>query len=178
MSRELNATAASVLGFLQDGQPRTGWEIAADVEKMIGDFWNVTRSQVYRELRTLAAAGLVEVGETGPRDKRPYTISPQGRAAFLEWLQEMPGRDIVRIPLLLKLLFSEHLDDDTLAAFVEHHRTAHHHRLTGYRELLSTLEASMPAVARVLEYGIAHEEAVVAWLEGLPWHRADTARNS
>ena len=48
----LNPTAASLLGFLHQG-PMTGWDLAQTVEATIGDFWNVTRSQVYRELRTL-----------------------------------------------------------------------------------------------------------------------------
>ena len=41
------------------------------VETTIGDFWNVTRSQIYRELRSLEELGLVEAGETGARERRP-----------------------------------------------------------------------------------------------------------
>lgn len=49
---ELNATAASILGFL-DRQSMSGSELAAQIENVIGDLWNVTRSQVYRELKLL-----------------------------------------------------------------------------------------------------------------------------
>jgi hypothetical protein len=32
----------------------SGWELYAGSERTIGQFWSITRSQVYRELRTLA----------------------------------------------------------------------------------------------------------------------------
>jgi hypothetical protein len=47
-ARPLNPTAASLLGFLHAG-PMTGWDLVATAETLIGDFWSLTRSQVYRE---------------------------------------------------------------------------------------------------------------------------------
>ena len=46
---DLNPTAASLLGYLDVG-PMTGWDLNEFVRASIGNFWNVTRSQVYREL--------------------------------------------------------------------------------------------------------------------------------
>ena len=54
--RALNATAASLLGFLHQG-PMSGWDLAATAQTLIGDFWSLTRSQVYRELSAMASAG-------------------------------------------------------------------------------------------------------------------------
>ena len=56
MSTPLNATAASILGLLTL-KPMSGWDLYGTFEETIGQFWSVSRSQVYRELRTLAAAG-------------------------------------------------------------------------------------------------------------------------
>ncbi|MGH6692914.1 MAG: PadR family transcriptional regulator, partial [Gammaproteobacteria bacterium] len=56
---KLNHTAAAVLGHLHR-KPMTGWQIAQIVELSLCDFFNVTRSQIYRELHSLAEAGLVE----------------------------------------------------------------------------------------------------------------------
>jgi DNA-binding PadR family transcriptional regulator len=168
---EPNATAASVLGFLLDGA-RTGWEIAEVVEHMLGDFWNVTRSQIYRELKTLEREGLVEGGSLGARERRPFTLTDAGRAAFQRWLELDPGPDNIRIPLLLKLFFADHLDDATASRWVTAHRAVHAANLAGYRELLPDLEDNMPAVARVLHFGIAYEEAVLSWFDTLPWPAA------
>ncbi len=52
----LNATAASLLGFLHEG-PKTGWDLVATAQDRIGKFWSVTTSQVYRELAAMEAAG-------------------------------------------------------------------------------------------------------------------------
>src|SRR5207302_10176199 len=76
----LNPTAASLLGFLHQG-PMAGWDLAQLVETTIGDFWNVTRSQIYRELRSLQDIGLVEAGEAGVRERLPYSITDAGREA-------------------------------------------------------------------------------------------------
>jgi DNA-binding PadR family transcriptional regulator len=166
---ELNATAASLLGFLQAG-PRSGWEVVQAVEGSIGNFWNVTRSQVYRELRRLEERGLVEAGETGARDRRPYAITDAGRRAFAEWISREPGPDLVRSPLLLTVFFGQYLDPVLLRRFLVLHRAQHEKQLAGYEHLYEALagmdgeECSVMA----LRYGIEHERAVLRWMESLP----------
>jgi DNA-binding PadR family transcriptional regulator len=170
---DLNATAASLLGFLLD-QARTGWELVETVESGIGDFWNVTRSQVYRELRSLEEAGYVEAGETGPRERRPYSITEAGREAFAAWIVREPGPDVIRSPMLLMVWFGDHLDEALLSRFLTVHRLRHEQRLAHYRALLP-LCAADPALrfqVYALQFGIAHEEAVLRWMESLPWFSA------
>ena len=49
----------------------SGWDLAETAQSSIGDFWTVTRSQVYRELAWMAEAGLVEAGERGAPGSAP-----------------------------------------------------------------------------------------------------------
>ncbi len=166
---ELNATAASLLGFLHH-QPRSGWELARAVEGSIGNFWNVTRSQVYRELRTLEEQGLVEPGPTGARDRRPYTVTDAGREAFARWIAREPGPDLVRSPLLLTVFFGDHLDPALLRRFLTMHRARHEQQLAHYEQLyesLAGLEGEEHSVM-ALRYGIEHERAVLRWMDWLP----------
>jgi len=167
---ELNATAASLLGFLHTGA-MTGWDLARAVESSIGEFWNVTRSQIYRELRSLEQARLVDAGVVGTRDRRPYTITPHGREAFARWITRPPGDDLVRSPLLLTVYFGGHLDESSLVRFLTMHRVRHEQRLADYRTLHEALreQPELRWVRFALEYGIEHEQAVLRWLEGLPW---------
>ena len=109
MPRQLNSTAASLLGFLHEG-PMTGWDLVAIAQRRIGDFWSLTQSQVYRELAAMAEADLVRAGERGPRDRQPYELTDAGRAAFREWLNREPGAETIRFPLLLMLVFGRHLE--------------------------------------------------------------------
>ncbi len=106
-ARPLNATAASLLGFLHEG-PMTGWDLVAVAQQRIGDFWTLTQSQVYRELAAMAGAGLVELGRPGPRDRKPYLITEAGRAAFREWIDREPALEQIRFPLLLSIMFAGH----------------------------------------------------------------------
>jgi DNA-binding PadR family transcriptional regulator len=158
----LNATQGSLLGFLLDA-PRTGWELLQEVERGLSRFWNVTPSHVYRELRTLEERGLVRAGEPGVRDRRPFTITAAGRRAFQDWLRREPGPEQIRMPLLVKLWFGQHLDPDTLDGFLEASRADHERRLRLYERVA----APDPGTAAVVAFGVAYETAVLGWLDDL-----------
>ena len=167
---DLNATQASLLGFLHDG-PATGWDLIEEVRRGLARFWNVTSSHVYRELRTLEERGLVRADDPGPRERQPFRITAKGRRAFAQWIRREPGPEQIRIPLLVTLWFAKHLDPDTLAEFCEHHRAEHDRRLTEYEALagvFSETGSPDPHIAAVIDFGIAYERAVLEWLARLP----------
>lgn len=168
--RELNATAASLLGFLHYG-PQTGWDLLKVAETLIGDFWSLTRSQVYRELATMAEQGLVVAGPTGPRDRRPYSLTDRGRAAFAAWVRREPGPETIRFPLLLTVTFGRHLPPGQLAGILDRHRRAHADRLAGYedrRRALADADEADPYVLATLDFGLRYERAVLDWFDQLP----------
>ena len=170
MERRLNPTAASLLGFLHDG-PRSGYELVAAAQHRIGDFWSLTQSQVYRELAWMAEAGLVTAGERGTRERRPYSLTDAGRAAFAGWIDRPPGPETIRHPLLLTVSFGRHVPPDRLASFLRQHREAHSERLRAYEaEAASHAGASEPdpCADATLAFGIAYERAVMAWFDDLP----------
>lgn len=164
-NQEINATAASLLGFLHSG-PMTGWELDAAVEGSIANFWNVTRSQVYRELRTLADMGYVKAGDTGPRDRQPYAITESGRAAFADWIVRDPGPPIIRMPLLLTVFFGRHLPDGRLAEIVANELAAGTDALRKF-ESIRELYGADPFVGQVLQFGIDYQRTLLAWLKSL-----------
>jgi DNA-binding PadR family transcriptional regulator len=164
----VNATAGSLLGFLHE-RPMSGWDLFTTAQVLIGDFWTVTRSQVYRELAAMEASGLVAAGPPGPRERRPYEITDAGRAAFSDWLQRPPGSEQIRYPLLLTIAFGRHLPPGRLAEFVAEHRTLHRERLAGYRSLRAEGGENFDAfAAATLDFGIRYEAAVLDWFDHLP----------
>lgn len=171
MSRELNATAASLLGFLHDG-PMSGWDLVARAEDRIGNFWSLTQSQVYRELARMADEGLVRAGEPGTRSRRLYEITEEGREAFTDWVRRPPGAETIRFPLLLTMVFGRHLPGPMLESFVARHRIVHADRLAGYErqrdEMPDGYEESDPFSVATLEFGIKYERAVLEWFDDLP----------
>jgi DNA-binding PadR family transcriptional regulator len=172
---ELNATAASLLGFLHAGD-FTGYELVGVAEAVIGDFWSLTRSQVYRELAELARHGLVEAGEPGTRSRRPYRLTRKGRAAFRRWITQVPGPDHIRSPLLLTVSFGALVGSEALLTYVAAHRAVHEKRLADYVALVD--EEPDPYRRATLTFGIRYERGVLAWMDELPnlLPRSDPAR--
>lgn len=166
--RTLNATAGALLGFLHAG-PMSGWDLVSTARTVVGDFWTVTQSQVYRELTAMSRDGLVSAGRAGVRERRPYKITTAGRAAFARWLRQPPGSEQIRYPLLLTMSFGAHLSPALLGEFVAEHRAEHAARLAAYRQKLATMgdDADVYAVA-TLDFGIRYETAVLQWCDHLP----------
>lgn len=162
-SPELNATAASVLGFLLH-EPMTGWDVAAKIEEIIGDFWNVTRSQIYRELKLLAEHGLVTSLETGPRDRQPYRVTDAGRKAFHRWISERPGPPTMRLPLVLQVFFADAVEPDVLRASLDEMRAYHVARLEAYRGFEEQVERGTGG-DDALRLGIRFQELMIEWID-------------
>jgi len=173
--RPLNATAASLLGFLHDG-PQSGYELAARAEHAIGDFWSLTQSQIYRELAWMADAGLVAAGERGTRERQPYTITDTGREAFATWIDRPPGPETIRHPLLLAVSFGRYLPSDRLESFLGHHRGVHAERLRTYESQAAQAIRSEEHdhdehdqfQAATLAFGLEYERAVMRWFDAVP----------
>lgn len=163
---DLNPTAASLLGFLHAGEA-SGYELLGFAEAFIGDFWSLTRSQVYRELGALDERGLVVAGATGTRSRRPYTLTDAGREAFAEWMAQPPETEQIRYPLLLTLAFGAHLDTGRLLEYVERHRAAHEQRLAGYLDT-EKQGGLNPYQRATMRFGIHYERAVLDWMSELP----------
>ena len=166
----LNATAASLLGFLHDG-PMTGWDLVATAQRRIGDFWSLTQSQVYRELAAMAQAGLVEAGDRGRRDRRPYRLTATGREAFADWLDQEVAQETTRFPLLLVVMFGDHARTGRLAEVIAEHRRIHAERLAAYED---QQRAGLPEgkpdpyAAATLDFGVRYERMVLEWFDALP----------
>ena len=164
----LNATAGSILGFLQK-DPMSGYELATQIEAIIGNFWSITTSQVYRELRSLEAAGLVEIGNAGVRERRLCAITDAGRKAFQRWIARDPGDRLLRDPFLLAVFFYGALDQVTLGRFVRQERAKHEQRLANFERVAAEMEQAGLPLEHVLRFAIMFEKVRLEWLDSLPW---------
>ncbi|WP_024804838.1 PadR family transcriptional regulator [Nocardia sp. BMG51109] len=163
--RELNSTAASLLGFLHEG-PMSGWDLVNVADDRIGDFWTVTQSQVYRELSAMNRAGLLDRGEPGARDRTPYHLTDAGREAFAEWIARDPGPETIRVPLLLTLSFGQFVEPARLRRIIAANREIHEQRLAGYLDECGGEKSRYDGAT--LDFGIRYERAVLEWFDRLP----------
>jgi PadR family transcriptional regulator, regulatory protein AphA len=82
----------AILGLLTYA-PLTGYTLSKIFDKSIHSIWSASLSQIYRELAALEAKGFVvssiEAQDDRP-DRRVYTLTSAGLAAFEEWLGHFP----------------------------------------------------------------------------------------
>ena len=74
----------AILGLLNRNE-MTGYELSKEFETTLFEFWNAKHSQIYPELKSLNAEGLIQyrVEITGNvLEKKVYTITDEGRRDF------------------------------------------------------------------------------------------------
>jgi PadR family transcriptional regulator AphA len=103
-----NKTEFALLGLL-DIEPMSGYDMRAFIERSIGHFWQESYGQIYPALKRLADRGLVSsLAKTpeGPRDRRVYQITEEGRRALRDWIGSEAEPQVLRHELLLKLFLA------------------------------------------------------------------------
>lgn len=106
----------AVLGLLSE-EPGSGWDLLQKFEVSLANVWPATQSQVYGELSKLADAGLITVVEEGPRGRKVYEITDEGRAELRHWIVEVRPRTR-RDDLLLRVFFLNAVEPDEARKFL------------------------------------------------------------
>ncbi|MEU0554812.1 PadR family transcriptional regulator [Dactylosporangium sp. NPDC006015] len=164
----VNATAAALLGLLHEG-PMTGGQLMAAAQRRLGAYWSMTRSQVYRELPALAAAGYVRLGKPGARSSQPYAITPAGKRAFTRWLSEPAGREALRNPVALRVAFGVQQTGAQLQQVYAHAVEYHNAALTEAREMAKEAKKSGDEFfAASLDFAVGYHKAALTWLKSAP----------
>lgn len=161
----VNATAAALLGLLHTG-PMTGGQLMAAATDRFGDFFSVTRSQVYRELPALAEAGLLRLGKKGPRSSQQYAVTAAGKRAFTAWLVNGGGADSLRSPLVLRVLHAGSMTAAQRAELVEGTKDQYAEQLAVARK--TARGEDDPYRKAVADFTVAHARAMVKLLESVP----------
>jgi DNA-binding PadR family transcriptional regulator len=92
----------AALGLLAQ-QPGSGYDLLRMFEKSMANVWPATQSQLYGELNKLADTGLIEVTDIGPRGRKEYRITSDGRAELHRWLLNPEGDPPLRDASLLRV---------------------------------------------------------------------------
>lgn len=164
---DLSPTAYVILGMVSR-EPRSGYEIKALVDKSTRFFWAASYGQIYPELKSLAAAGLVEGADvpTGERKRTVYAITAAGEAALRDWLRRPPRTYETRDEGLLKLFFAGALPREEAVEILRsmrEHRAGLVERLRGIEP--KALEKKDPYPLMVLRGGIEFNEWFAGWCE-------------
>lgn len=164
MKTELTPTAASLLGFLHDA-PLTGRELSSKAQTVIGDFWSLTTSQVYSELKKLQAEGFIDKEIPTARRQVKFVLTKSGRNAFLSWIANFQWHETIRMPMLFAVNFGEYIEPAILKDKLDEFRREHTEKLEYYHSLESKPLSRYQKAT--LDFGIRYEKAVQDWLENV-----------
>lgn len=169
-ARRLTPTSYAVLGYLSI-TPMSGYDLTAAVRKSIDQFWQISKSQIYKELPLLEADGFVtatDVAQDRYPDKRIYVITADGETALDNWLTSSAlPRSVCRIPELLKLFFGHRMDSESISTMLIASRLEHTESIARFETLIEQLEA-VPSAQYVLataRYGLLDAQMVVTWID-------------
>src|SRR5262249_19647956 len=82
----------ALLGLLNHSD-MTGYDLKKMFDVSIHNFWYASVSQIYRELNALEGKGFLSSiiqPQADRPDKRIYSITEEGKAAFLDWIKNVP----------------------------------------------------------------------------------------
>jgi PadR family transcriptional regulator AphA len=168
-SHQLGAADYALLGLLMLG-PRHGYELAPYFasDGTLGLVCTLGVSRLYALLHALEELGLVHAESSvvsGGPPRKVFSLTPDGEAAFQQWL-DRPIRQLrlIRQDFLLKLFFSRQLPGHDPSTLIERQIAACQAVADDLATRAAT-EASASFAALVYESRLAMARATIAWLE-------------
>lgn len=143
----------ALLALLRVG-PLSGYELQKQFSASVGHVWHAPDSQIYPELRKMAAEDLIE-GEEQPRGQRAtrrvYHVTDAGNRAFLDWMQSPLEYARVRDPAHLRAAYLEAAPPEAARAFFRRHSAQWAGELAQWEgELLRIDQVANPMLIRRL----------------------------
>jgi DNA-binding PadR family transcriptional regulator len=164
-SNQLTTTEYGVLGLLAFGES-SGYDLSRAATRSIGYMWAPSRSQIYKVLPRLVAAGYAdsrEVEQRGRPDKAIYRITPAGLAALRAWVETVeeasPG------VFVMKLFFAWTASPEAAHEQLALYRSQAERHLAEFEEMERNLSShDDPVHSRVaLRHGILRARATLEW---------------
>jgi PadR family transcriptional regulator AphA len=159
----------ALLGMLAE-EPASGYELTRTFERVLQRYaWHAHNSQIYPELKQLAADGLVTVAEKGPRGRQTYAITEPGRAELRRWMLNPPDVFLVRNEFVLRLFLLTALEADEARAVLARMTAESAAALAELREQVDKFDAAAdpggaPPISRlVAEYGLRSFQTMHDW---------------
>ena len=112
------STATYALLGLLAVQSWTGYELTQQARRSLRYAWPTSEAHLYREQQRLVHLGWATVDNelVGKRHRNRYTITPQGRHAFSQWLTTEPAHPRIDVEAILRIFFADHGSVDDLRA--------------------------------------------------------------
>jgi len=173
--RKTNKTHCAILGMLSIS-PMSGYEIRQTIQESTANFWSESDGQLYPALAALMKLGLIayqatKSNPTNARNKKVYRITPQGKKALQQWLQQEAETHITRNEFMLKLFFGANISPEINLAHIQNYHYQTKSRLSKLTETQQQLTKEhkdsphLPYWMMSLDYGIQLTKTQLTWCE-------------
>jgi DNA-binding PadR family transcriptional regulator len=167
----LTITECCVLGLLVSKE-QSGYDLNKFAQRSVALIYAPAKSRIYAVLPRLLKRKLVtrrEVAQRTRPDKSVYRITPSGRKALREWLNDT-SQPLTRPVLLLKVFFGSEADPDALARQLRRRREEVAAELETLHEIERTRKRAAgddPAFFAnlTLDWGLTVDPAEIAWID-------------
>ncbi|MEV5613615.1 PadR family transcriptional regulator [Streptomyces sp. NPDC052225] len=129
----------ALLGLLAGG-PASGYDLLGTFRTTLANVWPANQSQIYTELTKLDAAALIRVAAEGPRGRKTYEITDEGRTELRHWLLETTPSGYRRNDVLLRVFLLGAVEWHEARAFLRERGEVMTARLAGLRELDAAMD--------------------------------------
>src|SRR5919201_1845839 len=164
----MNGVLRHALLALLAEEPRSGYDLTQMFDRTLGHAWSARHSQIYPELARLRDAGLIRQVGAGPRDRKLYEATDEGRAEVRRWLTDEEPDQTFRNEAILRTFFLWLLPLEERRAFLKAERARRARLLDEYEEMAKTrvFETAPRLSSRIaLEFGIRYERMFVEWVD-------------
>jgi len=167
----LTPTSHALLGLLAL-RPWTTYELAKQVQRGLGWFWPRAERKLYDEPKKLVAAGLATATEqhTGKRPRTVYAITPAGRGALRDWLDEPAAPPSLEFEAMVKVFFADGGTIDQLRTTLDRVRTSAEERLAALEQMVVEdqdehfeFAGRLAINALALRFHLDHERHLIDW---------------
>jgi len=168
----------AILGFL-NYHPYTGYDLKKIFDTSIHHFWPADQSQIYRTLARLTEQGFAKM-EKVPQNDRPdrkvYSITPAGRAEFMQWLSGPPPLEGARSAPLIQVFFAGQLSNEEIQAKFEGFAALMRSILAQYEQIPSQIQPYQQEINSprehyfwllTLDNGLRSMRASLEWAENI-----------
>ena len=168
----------ALLGFLYE-RPAHGYEIYQQLSAQTGlrQVWRLKQGQLYALLAKLEESGYL-TADLQPQAARPprkvYSLTSQGRAAFLDWLHTPVNRGRqMRIEFLAKLYFASRQGTTAADSLLAQQSAACEQWLADLRSQADAAPRQELFPYAVQQFRINQVEAFLAWLAACRAHLSE-----
>ncbi|WP_067620602.1 PadR family transcriptional regulator [Alicyclobacillus acidiphilus] len=158
-----------ILGELLSG-PKHGYEIKKDVQRALGEGFELNNNLLYPALRRFLETGAISkqvIKAEGKPDRNVYILTDEGERRFYELIRDFPAKSAANsIDFLVRVAFFDRLDPDVAQGILQTRQDVLWKQLEFCRDI-ETVHSELAWAMEVVRFQITQIESELAWIDEL-----------